>query len=114
MNGDLLYKFFFLNILSPLLIHLLTMINHATGLSKLLGNIRSPAVVYKAENEDYFIGGGMGVTNVGQHNMEISDSKPTSKTLSKKVIIVRIEEVDFCTAFMRGVPRNKICGLVKG
>ena len=34
---------------------------------------------YKAEDEDYFIGGGMGVTTVGQHKLEISDFKPTFK-----------------------------------
>ena len=61
MNGGLLYKLFFLNTLSPLLIHLLKMLTHAAGLSKFLGNIRSPEVVYNAEDEDYFVGGGMGV-----------------------------------------------------
>ena len=71
-------------------------------------------MVYKAEDEDYFIGGGMGVTTVGQHKMEIYDSKPTFKPLSNKVRIVRIEEVDFCTTFVGGVPRNKICSLMKG
>ena len=49
--------------------HLLTMITHATVLSKLLGNIWSLSVVYKAEDEEYFIGEGMGVTNVVQHKM---------------------------------------------
>ena len=90
------------------------MITHATGLSKLLVNIRSPAVVYNAEEEDYFTGGGMGVTNVVQHKVEISESKPTSKPLSNKVRIFSTEEVDFCTAFVGGVPGNKICGLMKG
>ena len=69
MHGGLLYKFFFLNTLSPILIHLLTMITHAAGLREFLGKIRSPAVVYKAEDEEYFIGEGMGVTNVVQHKM---------------------------------------------
>ena len=90
------------------------MIAHSAGLSKFLGNIWSPEVLYKAEDEDYFIGGGMGVTTVGQNKMEISDYKPTSNTLSNKVIIVRIEEVDFCTAFVGEVHGNKICGLMKG
>ena len=52
MHGGLLYKLFFLNTLSPILIHLLTMITHATGLSKFLGKIRSLVVVYNAEYED--------------------------------------------------------------
>ena len=78
MHGGLLYKLFFLNTLSPFLIHLLTMITHATGLSKFLGKIRSPAVVYNAEDKYYFVRGGMGVTTMGQHKMEISDSKTTS------------------------------------
>ena len=56
----------------------------------------------------------MGVTTVGHHNMEISYSKPTSKPSSNKVRIFRIEEVDFCTAFVIGVPGNKVCGLMKG
>ena len=55
------------------------MITHATGLRKFLGNIRSLAVVYNAEEEDYFTGVGMGVTTVDQHKMEISDFKPTYK-----------------------------------
>ena len=113
MHGGLLYKFF-LNTLSPLLTHLLTMITHAAGLSKFLGKIQYPAVIYKAEDEDYLIGGGMGVITVGQHNMEISDSKLTSKPSSNKVIIVRIGEVYFCTAFVGGVLGNKICGFMKG
>ena len=37
----------------------------------------------------------MGVTIVGQHKMEISDSKPTSNPLSNKVRNFRIKEVDF-------------------
>ena len=94
MHGGLLYKFF-LNTLSLLLIHLLTIITHATGLSKLLGNILSLEVVYNAQDEDYFVGEGMGVTTMGQHKMETSDSKPTSKLSCNKVGIVRIEEVDF-------------------
>ena len=56
----------------------------------------------------------MGVTTVGQHKMEISDSKPTSKSSSNKVRIFRIEEVESCTAFVGGVAGNKICGLMKG
>ena len=55
----------------------------------------------------------MGTTNVVHHKMEISDSKPTSKPSSKKVRIVSIEEVDFCNAFVGGVPGNKICGFMK-
>ena len=55
------------------------MITHAAGLSKFLVNIWSPSVVYNMERNDYFAGGGMGVTNVGQHKMEISNSKPTYK-----------------------------------
>ena len=100
MHGGLFYKLFLLNTLSPLLIHLLTMISHAAGLSKFLGNIRSPVVVYKAEDEDYFIGGGMGIITMGQHKMKISDSKITSNPSSNKVRIVRIEEVYFCTDFV--------------
>ena len=53
------------------------MITHAAGLSKFLGKIRSPEVVYKLEEEDYFTGGGMGATNMVKHNMEISNYKPT-------------------------------------
>ena len=55
----------------------------------------------------------MGVTTVVQNKMEISDSKPTAKTSSNKVRIVSIEEVYFCTAFVGGVPGDKICGLMK-
>ena len=90
------------------------MITRAVRLRNLLGKIWYPAVVYKAEDEYYFIRGGMGVTTVGQHKIEISDSKPTSYPSSNKVIIVSIEEVEFCTAFVGGVPGNKICGLMKG
>ena len=107
MNGGLLYKFFVLKTLFTLLINFLTMITHATGLSKFLGNIWSSVVVYKAEYEDYFIGGGMGVTAVGKHKMEISDSKPNSKPSSNKFITFRIEEIDFCTSFVGGLPGNK-------
>ena len=95
MHICLLYKFFFLNTLSPLLIHLPTIITHAAGLRKFLDKIRSPAVVYNAEDEDYFVGVVMGVTTMGHHKMEISDSKPTSKPSSNKVRIFRIEEVSF-------------------
>ena len=49
------------------------MITNAEELSKLLGKIRSLTVVYNAEEEDYFTGRGMGVTNV------VQNSKPTSK-----------------------------------
>ena len=90
------------------------MIPHAAGLRKFLGKIWYQAVIYNAEEEDCFVGGGMGVTNVGQHKKEISDSKPTYKSSSNKVRIVRIEEVDFCNSFVGGVPRNNICGLMKG
>ena len=69
MHRGLLYKLFFLNTLSLILIHFLTMVTHATGLGKFLGKIRSQAVVYKAEDEDYFIGGGMGVITMGQQKM---------------------------------------------
>ena len=114
MHGGLLYKLFFLNTLSSAFNSLANNDTPAAGLIKFLGNIWSPAVVYKAEYEDYFIGEGMGVTTVGQHKVEISDSKPTSKTLYNKVIIVRIEEVEFCTDFVGGVLGNNICGLMKG
>ena len=62
---------FFLNTLFPCLFYSLTMITHATGLSKFWGKVGSPEVVYKAEEEDYFAGGGMRITNVFQHKMEI-------------------------------------------
>ena len=39
----------FLNTFCPCLFYLILMITHATGLSIFLGNIRSPAVVYNAE-----------------------------------------------------------------
>ena len=55
----------------------------------------------------------MGVTNAGQHKIEISDSEPISKPSSNKVRIFSIEEVGFCTAFVGGVPGNKIYGLMK-
>ena len=114
MFEGLLYKLFFLNTLSPLLTHLLKMIPNTAGLSKFLGKIRSLSVVYNEEDKDYFFGGGMGVTTMDQHKLEISDSKPTSKPSYNKVKNFRIEEVDFCTAFVGGVPGNKICGLMKG
>ena len=69
MYGGLSYKLFFINTLSTLLIHLLTMITHAAVLSKFLGNIRYPEVVYKEEDEDYFIGGGNG----RHHHMTAKD-----------------------------------------
>ena len=90
------------------------MIIHTAGLSKFLGKIRSPEVVYKAEDEDYFIGGRTGVPNVGQHSMQFYDSKPTSNPSYNKFRIFRVEEVDFCTYFVGGVPGNKIYGLMKG
>ena len=71
------------------------MITHAVGLSKFLGKVQSLEVDHNAEKEYYFIGGGMGVTSVGQHKTKISDSKRTPKPSSNKVRIVRIEEVDF-------------------
>ena len=66
------------------------MITHAAALSNILGKIQSPALVYKAEDEYYFIRGGTGVIIVGQHKMEISDSKHTSKPSSNKVRIFSI------------------------
>ena len=54
----------------------------------------------------------MGVTNLVQHKMEISDSNPKSKPSAKTVRIFSIEEVYFCTAFVGGV-LEKICGLMK-
>ena len=54
-------------------------------MSKFLGKIRSPEVDHNAEKEYYFIGVGMGVTNVGQHKAKISDSKCTPKPSSNKV-----------------------------
>ena len=71
--------------------YLLTVITHDAGLSKFLLNIRSPPVVYNAYKEDYFTGLVMGVTNVFQNKMEISNSKTTSKPSDNKVRIVRIE-----------------------
>ena len=55
----------------------------------------------------------MGVTNVVQHKMEISDSNPTSNPSYNKVRIISIEEVDFCTDFVGGVLGNNICGFMK-
>ena len=107
-------SFFFLNNFYPCLFYLLPMITHAAILSKLLGNIRSLAVVYNAEEEDYFTGRGMGVTNIVQYKMDTSDLNPASKLSSNKVRIVIIEEVEFCTAFVGGVKVNNICDLMKG
>ena len=95
---------FFLNTLYPYLFYLLPMITHAAGLGKFLGKIRSPVVVYNLEEEYYIDGGGMGVTSLFQHKMEISNPKPTSKYSANKVRIFRIEEVDFCNAFLGGLP----------
>ena len=87
---------------------------HATVLSNLLGKIRYQSVVYNAKEQDYFTRGGMGDTTLVQHKMEVSDSKPTSKTSSNKVTIVSVGEVEFCTAFVVRVLGNNICGLMKG
>ena len=46
----------------------------------------------------------MGVNNMFQNKMKISNSKPSSKPSANKVIIVKFEEVDFFTAFVVGVP----------
>ena len=54
------------------------MIIYTVGLNKFLENIRSPAVAYNTEEEDDFTGVEIGVTNLVQHKMKISDSKPTS------------------------------------
>ena len=56
----------------------------------------------------------MGDTTLVLHKTEVPDSKPTSKTSSNKVRIVRVEGVEFCTDFVRGVLGNKIFGLMKG
>ena len=56
----------------------------------------------------------MGATTLVQHNMKLSDYKPTSNPSSNKVRIVRVEEVEFCTPFVEGVPLNNIYGLMKG
>ena len=90
------------------------MITHAAGLSKSFGKIFSPALVYNDEEEDYFTGGGMGVANMVQNKMDISDFKPSSKPSDNKVRILRVKEVDFCTAFVGEVPGNKIYGFMKG
>ena len=90
------------------------MITHATGSIKVLVKITSPEVVYNTEEEDYFTGGRMGATTLVQNKMEIYDFKPTYKTSDNKITIVSIDEFDFGTAFVGGVPGNKICGLTKG
>ena len=97
----------------PRLFYILTMITQAARLRNFLGKIQSLAVVYNVEEEDYFTGGGMGVTNMVQHKMEIYDSKPTYNPSANKVRIVSIEEVDFLTSFVGVVPGNKICDLMK-
>ena len=56
----------------------------------------------------------MGITTMVQHNMEVSESNPTSKPSFNKFRIARVEEFDFCTAFLGGVLGNKTCGLMKG
>ena len=81
---EVYYIIFSLNNLSLLLTHLLKIIIHATGLSKFLGKSRYPTVVYKAEDEEYFVEGGMGVTTVGQHKMKsLTPSLPTSPRLKR-------------------------------
>ena len=55
----------------------------------------------------------MGTTTLVHHKMEVPDSKPTSNPSYNKVRIVRVEEVDLCTAFVGEVPVKKICGLIK-
>ena len=55
----------------------------------------------------------MGATTLVQYNMEVSESKPNSKNSSNKVMIVWVEEVDFCIAVVGEVPGNKICSLMK-
>ena len=46
--------------------------------------------------------------------METSEFKPASKPSANKIRMVRIEEVEFCIAFLGGVPGKNICGLMKG
>ena len=84
MHGGWLYKFLILKNLHLLLFYLLTIITHAAGLRKFLGKIRSPAVVYNAEEEDYFTRGGMGITNMVQHKMEIYNSNPTKLSVLRR------------------------------
>ena len=69
---------------------------------------------YNVEDEDYFVEGGIGVTTIRKHNIEIYDSKPTSKPLSNNVRMIRIKGVDFCNAFVGGVPGKYIRGLMEG
>ena len=78
-----------------------------------MGKTRSPAVLYNVEEQNYFTEEGMGATTPVHHNMEVSDSNTTSNPYSNKVSIVRVEEVDCCSAFVGGVTVNKICGLMK-
>ena len=56
----------------------------------------------------------MGVTNMFQHKIDISNFKPNSKPWANKVRIFRIEGVYFFTAFVGGFTGNKIFGLIKG
>ena len=56
----------------------------------------------------------MGATTLVQPRMEVSYYKTTYNTSSDKVSIGRVEEVDFCTEFLGGVPGKNICGLIKG
>ena len=72
---------------------MLTIITNPAGLRKFFGKFWYSAVVYKVEDEYYFIGEGMGVITVGQHKIEISDSNPTSKLTYNKVRVVRIDDV---------------------
>ena len=48
----------------------------------------------------------MGVTTVGQHKMEIYDSKPTSKSSPNKVRIFRIGEIDLALILWEGYPET--------
>ena len=86
---------FSLNTLYLYLLYLVPTITHDSGLIKFLGKIRSTTLVFNVEEEKYFTGGGMGVTNVVQHKMNISESKPTSNTSDNKFKIFSIEEVEF-------------------
>ena len=115
MHGGILYKFFFLSTLSSAFNSLANNDNSCRRIEQVFGqDLVSGRDIYKAEDEYYFIGGGIGITTAGQHKMEISDSKPTAKPSSTKVRIVSIEGVEFCTAFVGGVHRSKTCGLMKG
>ena len=77
-----------------------------------MGNVRSPVVLYNTDEQGYFTKGVIGATTFVQPKMEVPDSKTTSNNFSNEVRIFRIEEVEFCTAFVREFPVNKICGLM--